>query len=304
VTVPADLADAHEFEPMVDVADEIGVSRDRIPPLERRTIEVGAGQQLSAIVWGPGAPEIIFLHGGGQNAHTWDLVALGLGRPALALDLPGHGHSSWREDHNYGPAENALAVASAIEQVAPTGTPVVGMSMGGLTTIRLAGTRPDLVSRAVIVDASPGVHRQLETMTTEQWGAVALTRGPRTYATREEMVEAATSASPRRPASAVRRGVIHNTRQLPDGTWTWRYDVSSGSPGLDTYKVLWDDVSAIKAPTMLVRGGDSVFVSDDDVAEFARRQPSTRLEDVAGAGHSVQSDQPKALTALLADFIS
>ncbi len=36
---------------------------------------------------------MVFLHGGGQNAHTWDTVILGLGVPALAIDLPGHGRS-------------------------------------------------------------------------------------------------------------------------------------------------------------------------------------------------------------------
>ena len=36
----------------------------------------------------------------------------------------------------------------------------------------------------------------------------------------DEMTELAVQASPGRPVSAVRRGVRHNTDQLPDGTWT------------------------------------------------------------------------------------
>ena len=30
--------------------------------------------------------ELVLLHGGGQNAHTWDTVALALGRPLLAVE--------------------------------------------------------------------------------------------------------------------------------------------------------------------------------------------------------------------------
>ena len=51
------------------------------------------GRHLSALVWGDADPELVFLHGGAQNAHTWDTVAMALGRPLVALDLPGHGHS-------------------------------------------------------------------------------------------------------------------------------------------------------------------------------------------------------------------
>ena len=41
-------------------------------------------------------PELVLLHGGAQNAHTWDTVAMALGRPLVAIDLPGHGHSDGR----------------------------------------------------------------------------------------------------------------------------------------------------------------------------------------------------------------
>jgi pimeloyl-ACP methyl ester carboxylesterase len=118
------------------------------------------------------------------------------------------------------------------------------------------------------------------------------------------MTEAAVRASPRRPASAVRRGVIHNTRQLPDGTWTWRYDLNatttSGWPGLGS---LWDDLETLTMPVMLVKGADSGFVTAGDLAEVTRRLPPVRVEVVAGAGHAVQSDQPAALTGLLTDFV-
>ncbi|HYN32906.1 MAG TPA: alpha/beta hydrolase, partial [Ilumatobacteraceae bacterium] len=58
---------------------------------------------VSALRWGDTAPEVVLVHGGAQNAHTWDTVALCLGRPTLAIDLPGHGHSGWRSDGAYSP---------------------------------------------------------------------------------------------------------------------------------------------------------------------------------------------------------
>jgi pimeloyl-ACP methyl ester carboxylesterase len=290
-----------EFAPLTEVADELGRPHGEIPPIERRYVDVGAGHQVSALIWGSAEPEIVFIHGGGQNAHTWDLVALELGKPAIAIDLPGHGRSSWRDDRDYGPIRNAEAVAAAIAQLAG----VVGMSLGGQTTIRIAATHPELVAKAVFVDVTPGSADAHREMTVEERGTTALVSGPRSYPTREEMVEAAIKASPRRPASAVRRGVIQNTRQLPDGSWGWRYDrqdPADGAPRQD-YSVLWDDLSRLPMPTMLVRGGASAFVTDAHQAEVIRRLPDIRLEVVAGAGHSIQSDQPKQLTALIRDFV-
>jgi pimeloyl-ACP methyl ester carboxylesterase len=104
--------------------------------------------------------------------------------------------------------------------------------------------------------------------------------------------------------SAIRWGTTEPELVLPDGRWTWRYDLFGELPASQfEYTALWDDVSAIGAPVMLVRGGDSKFVTDNDVAEFRRRMPGVRTEVVAGAGHAIQSDQPLALTALISDFV-
>jgi esterase len=291
-----------EFASLAAAAAELGLDETSVPPVARDFVNLPGGQRLSLLAWGAGEPELVLLHGGGQNAHTWDLVLLLLGRPAIAIDLPGHGHSAWRTDRDYGPIRNALAIAAAIEQHAPRADAVIGMSLGGLTTIRLAATRPELVRRAVLVDVSPGSRQAVEKMTPQQRGAVQLTGGPRAFSSRQEMIDAAVAASPRRPASAVRRGVIHNSHQLPDGAWAWRYDRTDPDLPYATAE-LWDDVSRLRMPTMLVTGGESGFVTAADQSEMSRRLPSLRVQSVAGAGHAVQSDQPVALAALITDFV-
>src|SRR5438270_11838328 len=117
-----------EFGMFRENAEEVGLPYDGPPVVERRRVEVGPGYQVSALVWGTGPPELVLLHGGAQNAHTWDTVALALDRPLLAIDLPGHGHSDWRADHDYGPVRCADAVATVIRRLAPQAAVVVGMS--------------------------------------------------------------------------------------------------------------------------------------------------------------------------------
>src|SRR6266508_1176757 len=112
-----------------DVYDEFGLLHENVaewrlpiealPAVSRAELELAPGQTLSYIRWGTAPPELVFLHGGGQNAHTWDTVALAAGRPLVAIDLPGHGHSDWRDDHDYSPVTNEPAVVSAIRDLAP-----------------------------------------------------------------------------------------------------------------------------------------------------------------------------------------
>lgn len=300
------MAEYDEFGLLADNAAEAGLPWTGPPALRREFVEVAPGQQVSVLVWGEGDPELVLLHGGAQNAHTWDTVALALRRPLIAVDLPGHGHSDRRADRDYGPRRNAEAVIALLDQVhrrwPGRGLVVTGMSLGGVTAIRLAAARPDLVRRLVIVDVTPQAHERAAQLSQTDRGAVALVSGPPVYDSFEQMVQAAVAASPRRPGSAVERGVRHNSVQQPDGRWTWRYDLFGRPAGLADFASLWGDVSRLTMPVMLVRGGDSKFVSDADAQRFRELQPTARLETVENSGHAVQSDQPLALTRLIADF--
>jgi pimeloyl-ACP methyl ester carboxylesterase len=202
------------------------------------------------------------------------------------------------------PFTAAEAVASVMDQVASDVAGVVGMSLGGLTTIRLAGTRPDLVKRAVVVDVTPSVQTAQLGMTRTDRGTTALVAGPPTFAGFEEMFEATAAASPHRDRTSLRRGVLHNAKQLPDGSWAWRYDRLSPEGGAPTdFLPLWDDLRRATAPFTLVRGGISKFVRDEDADRFVQLRPGTTVHVVDGAAHSVQSDAPAELARIVSGAV-
>jgi pimeloyl-ACP methyl ester carboxylesterase len=283
-----------EFAMLMENAAEAGLDGSSLPKVRRLAIN-----GVSALRWGAGEPEVVFLHGGAQNAHTWDTVILALDRPALAIDLPGHGRSEWRKDHDYSPPQLAATLAPFVRSIAPSAQLVAGMSLGGLAAISLAATT-DLVRRLAIVDVTPGANAE------KAKAIIAFTGGPASFPSFEAILRRTVEHNPSRSLRSLERGVRHNARELPDGTWTWRYDpVRHWSRGamLPDFVDLWDAVSAIRCPVLLVRGGDSPVVDDSDVSEFSRRQPQARIEIVAGAGHSIQGDRPLELAQLLNVFL-
>lgn len=103
---------------------------------------------------------LILLHSAGGSAHEWQLVwtALSAQRRVLALDLPGHGDSDPLSRH-YGIADYAAAVAEWIVAIGLSGNgrdgqkPVLaGSSVGGSTTLCVAGKHAECVSRVVLVE--------------------------------------------------------------------------------------------------------------------------------------------------------
>jgi pimeloyl-ACP methyl ester carboxylesterase len=298
--------DYDEFGYFHENAAEYGLPFERPPTVRRAFAGVSGGRRLSALVWQDGEPELVLLHGGAQNAHTWDTVAMALDRPLVAIDLPGHGHSDGPGDRQGGQLDahgNAVDVAAAIGELAPAARAVIGMSLGGLTTIALSAVAPELVRAIVLVDVLPGIKAQRAQHITD------FVAGPASFASLDELLERTARFNPARSLASLRRGILHNAEQQPDGTWVWRWArhrlAVPGLPAGDTrYERLWEPLSAITVPLLLARGmrPDSVL-DDEDERELRRRLPSAQVIHVTEAGHSLQGDTPVELAAIIEDFV-
>jgi pimeloyl-ACP methyl ester carboxylesterase len=291
-----------EFSMFHENAEEFGLPYEGPPTVRREPVEIDPGRHLSALVWGDAEPELVLLHGGAQNAHTWDTVALALDRPLVAIDLPGHGHSDGARAGSYDPISNAGDVATAVRALAPKARAVVGMSLGGMTALALTTVAPELVRSLVLVDITPGVDEH------KARAIVAFVNGPESFPSFDELLARTIEFNPTRSEASLRRGILHNAEQREDGSWVWRHArhrTGEAAPAQHPdFGSLWDALSDYRRPVMLVRGMRPQSVVDDaDEAELLRRRPDARVEHVEEAGHSVQGDTPVELAALIADFV-
>lgn len=302
VRVPYD-----EFSLFHENAAEFGLDYDGPPPVRRVEVRLDDGRQASALAWGDSPPELVLVHGGAQNAHTWDTVALALGRPLVAVDLPGHGHSDGGRNGSLDLRANAGDVATVVKALAPGAGAIVGMSLGGMTALALADAHPELVRAVTLVDITPGVTGAKAAAIT------AFIDGPESFADFDELLARTIEHNPTRSVPSLRRGILHNAVQREDGTWVWRYarfragdaaTAPESSPPLEP-SGLWEVVSQLDVPLLLVRGMRPQSVVDDaDEAELLRRRPDAQVAHVADAGHSVQGDAPVELARLLERFLT
>ncbi|WP_341945719.1 alpha/beta hydrolase [Microbacterium sp. LWH11-1.2] len=295
--------DITEFSYLPAQAEALGVP---LPPVERVTLPLPGGRTVSALRFGIEAPRVTLLHGAGLNAHTWDTTSLALQQPLLAIDLAGHGDSSWRTDADYTPRTLAVDVAAALDAWTAQPQLVVGQSLGGLTGAALAAARPDLVSELVVVDITPGID-----VSAGPAALRAFYEGPTDFATRAELVDKAMSLGFGGTRPETERGVFLNTRVRPDGRIEWKHHfahlaaraLAAHDPGSAVapsalHETGWDDLAAVRAPITLVRATRG-FVSEADAAELQRRIPEARVV-VVDATHNVQETAPTSLADLVA----
>ncbi|MBN9195834.1 MAG: alpha/beta hydrolase [Microbacterium sp.] len=282
-----------------------------VPRAERLSLGLPDGRTLSALRFGDGPPTVTFLHGAGLNAHTWDSTILALGLPALAIDLPGHGDSSWRDDAAYVGPVLAPDVAAGMDAWTDSPQLLVGQSLGGLTAAAVAAQRPDLVRELVVIDITPGIDPNGGASQIREFFA-----GPSDWASREELVDRALSFGLGGTRAAAERGVFLNSRVRPDGRVEWKHHcarianalagdpeaAAAASARQDAISSVlsaggWSDLAAVTAPLTLIRG-DHGYVTTDEADDFEKRLPEASVVRVP-TGHNVQEEIPGELGRML-----
>ncbi|MGO2683779.1 MAG: alpha/beta fold hydrolase [Microbacterium sp.] len=304
-----------EFSYLPHQAETLGVPA---PSVKRLTLTLPDGRELSALRYGDGDPAVTLLHGAGLNAHTWDTTVLLLQQPALAIDLAGHGDSSWRTDADYSGRTLAPDVALALQEWTNSPQILVGQSLGGLTAAALASTHPDLVRDVVVVDITPGIDAS--------GGPAALRafyEGPTDFATRDELVDRAMSLGFGGTRPETERGVFLNTRVRADGRIEWKHHFAhlaaaalaqpapdsatdATAPEASANRAIlsasgWEDLTAASVPITLVRATRG-FVSAADADQWQQHLPTGRVVAL-DATHNVQETAPGELARLVRDAL-
>lgn len=288
-----------ELDLLRETADLAGLGKHRAVLPTRKALTID-GRILHYLDWGNRRmPPMVFLHGGGLNAHTWDLVCLALRDQywCLAVDLRGHGESSWSVDGDYRLSSYAADLRFFARRLLQTPFSLVGMSLGGLVAIQYASASPESVTALILVDVGP----EPRSRGAQRINAFATaTAEPSTL---DELVDQSLRFNPRRRREVLRRSLVRNLRQTDDGLWVWKYDPRSDSVPWNAER-LWHALGKIQCPTLVVRGDESDVFNDQDAEAVTSALPNGFWVRIRGAGHTVQGDQPAQLVAEVEAFLA
>ncbi len=288
----------NEFAFVSELAAQAGGAPDSVLRAHRRWVNVPAGGHVSAVAWGTGPAEVIFLHEAGRSARAWDEVALGLGRPSVAIDLPGHGRSDWRRTGRYEPRKLAAAIAEAIRSFAPGAELVVGSGLGGRTALGLVTTpRPAFLRRLALIDTLPG---------TAESGQEA-TAGTERFGSRAGAIAVLAARHPDWRESALRREAGYELVQDPGGWWTWRHHIGNLT-GAERPRfgdvTLWEELAGLANPAFVIHGEQSSRLSPADLRDLERKTPRVKLITIHGVADDVVASQPAAVASQLDWMVS
>jgi esterase len=262
--------------------------------------------RLHYLDWGGDGPPVLFLHGGAQTAHTFDLVCLALSDRyrCIALDQRGHGDSEWSPVLDYSPATHCRDLTALVDRLGWDRFVLVGMSMGGFNSIMFAAHKSSQLAGLVLIDVGPEMQplngERRKTFVPEALDVASV----------DEIVAIVAKRSPHRDPRVVRRSVRYSIREDPSGRWHWKWDSRGrdiGNSRLDDpqrHAWLWAHVDRIACPTLVIRGADSDMFSDDNAVSLASRLQHGSWAKVADAGHNVQSGNPAGLVDALVPFLA
>ena len=273
--------------------------------IERLTLR-GTDVDLAADATGPldGQP-LLFLHGSGQTRQSWGKALIEAARHgfrATAMDLRGHGDSSWSPDGCYDLnvfADDLRAVLTQMDRP-PV---VVGASLGGIVAMIVAAADPAAIRALVLVDI---------TATVDMEGAneviAFMSAGADGFESVEAAADAVSAYLPHRDKPRSSKGLAKNLRQRGE-RWYWHWDPAFMTMGGDVKQqaegptVLETAARGLTIPTLLIRGGRSRIVTEEGARAFMEMVPHADYAHIEGAHHMVAGDANDAFNDAVFAFV-
>lgn len=264
-----------------------------------------AGSSLSLHVkqWSTGTEACILIHGFGEGAYIWDNFApsiAGLFR-TLAVDLRGHGDSSWHPKGEYDVEGHVADVIQVIDTLRIERFVLIGHSLGGEIAIRIAAARPKSVIGLIIVDFGPDLNpEESDRVLTDFNDSI------RTWNSVSEYGAWLQEHRPLVSPAMIRELSVGALRAHPDGGYRLKCD-----PALGTAKnrekraaILWKMIASISLPVFVLRGIGSAVLSSDVAERMEKVLSNGRLRTITQAGHGVVVDNPREFADALYPFLS
>lgn len=249
---------------------------------------------------GQGRP-LVILHGLFGTLDNWQSLARRWATEAnlrvISVDLRNHGRSFHTPEHSYAlMADDVLQLFDHLG-LGPDVT-LMGHSMGGKVSMRLALDHPDRLARLIVVDIAPRFsnmeHQDDIVAGLQAVNLAAITNRQEADAALAEHV----------PQLGVRQFLLKNLYRAEDNSFAWRINLPALSASLPAIGEETTAPAPFLKPTLFIRGGKSDYITPEDkLIGIPALFPNSQVATVVDAGHWVHAEKPDEMFELVRNFV-
>ena len=262
------------------------------------------GIRLHYLEWdGDKKQTMLLLHGFTGHAHVWDFFVRQMKKDyhIISLDQRGHGDSEWSRERAYSMDDHFSDISLFVDSQGMDHMILVGHSMGGRNALFYAACMPEKIDRLILVDSrirdNGGSCNALMEL---------LRCFPLQADTIEEVVGSIRGLYPLLPLGVVRHLVYHGCKQTLDGKYIPKYDTRMARQCQESgYSAEDLDIflKSVSAPTLLVRGENSPFLSREDAERTVERLPNGILREISHSSHMPAQENPDEFIMAVREFL-
>lgn len=244
----------------------------------------------------PDATPLVVIHGLMGSADNWrsHLKAWQRSRRVIAVDLRNHGRSPHREDMRY--ATMSQDVLALLDKLSITQAHILGHSMGGKVAISLARLAPERVVTLTVGDIAPVVYQHGHD---DIFAALKRVREGQPKNRREADDLLAEHVDSR----STRLFLATNLARNEEGALDLRIGLDEIQRGYGDIIGLPAGVGPYEGPSLILRGAQSHYVTDDLLPALREVLPGARVVTLKNAGHWLHAEQPEAFQQAVEAFI-
>ncbi|WP_432140096.1 MULTISPECIES: alpha/beta fold hydrolase [unclassified Streptomyces] len=265
-----------------------------------------------------GLEPALYVHGLGGSSQNWSaLMALLDGVvESEAVDLPGFGDSPPPDDGDYSVTAHARAVIRYLDSSGRGPVHLLGNSLGGAVSTRVAAVRPDLVRTLTLVSpALPELRVQRSAVPTGllslPGAATLFSRLTREW-TAEQRVRGVLGlcyGEPGRVSEEAFRHAVEEMERRLRLPYFWDAMTRSARGLVNAYTLggqhgLWRQAERVLAPTLLVYGGRDQLVGFRMAQRAARAFRDSRLLTLPSAGHVAMMEYPDTVATAVRELLA
>lgn len=234
---------------------------------------------------------MVILHGLFGSADNFGTIGKDLGRDhdVLLVDQRDHGRSPHSTQVTY--PLMAEDVRELVVGLGLSDITLVGHSMGGKTAMVFAQRWPELLRHLVVIDISPREHQS-----THDAILLALTSADLHALGTRKAVEEHLARSI--PEPGVVQFLLKSLYWKEPDQLAWRMNVHLLQRDLP-HILAAIGPQVIRVPTLFIRGGQSDYITREDLPAIKEQFPNSRVETIPFAGHWVHAQAPEEVMALI-----